>query len=127
MLKAKLCHLPLSFSTLYKSNPFYYCDTTNCSISSFIHTGLIVVLSCGHTYHKVCYNNNEFKCLYYLSFLQDGVDENVQSLLTRLQQFDKIKVEKDDDNILCDNDDKNEPVGCMIFTLEEALQKFQSQ
>ncbi|CAG8506626.1 1991_t:CDS:2 [Funneliformis caledonium] len=95
MLKAKLYHLPLSFNTSHKPNSFYYCDTTNCSIS--------------------------------LSFHTDSVDENVQSLLTRLQQFDEIKVKKDDDNILCDDDDENEPIRCMIFTLEEALQKFQLQ
>ncbi|CAG8548088.1 205_t:CDS:2 [Funneliformis caledonium] len=115
MPEAKLCHLLLGFCTSHKPNPFYYSDTTNFSISLSIHTGLIVVLSCGHTYHKVCYDNNGFKYSYCLSFLQDGVDKNVQFLLTRLQQFDKIKVEKDDDNILCDDDDENEPVGSKTF------------
>ena len=34
------------------------------------------IVSLGHTYHKLC-----------LSFLQDGVDEHVWSLLERLQCF----------------------------------------
>ena len=124
MPEAKLCHLPLGFSTLRKPNQFDYCDADNCFILS---TGPIEVLACGHTYHKICYDNNGFKCLHCLSFLQNGVDEHVQSLLIRLQQFNEIQVEKDDDNIQCDDNDENEPVECMKFTLEEALQKFQSQ
>ena len=48
-------------------------------------------------------------------------------MLIRLQQFNEIQVEKDDDNIQCDDNDENEPVECMKFTLEEALRKFQSQ
>jgi len=90
MPEAKLCHLLLSFSTLHKPNLFCYYDITNCSILLSINTGPIVVLACGHTYHKICYDNNGFKCLHCLSFLQDGIDEHVQSLLIRLQQFNKI-------------------------------------
>ena len=34
--------------------------------------------------------------LHCLSFLQNGVDEHVQSLLIRLQLFNEIQVEKDE-------------------------------
>ncbi|CAG8531776.1 17084_t:CDS:1 [Funneliformis caledonium] len=119
MPEAKLCHLPLGFNTLHKLNPFYDFDIANCSIFSSINTGLIVVLACSHTYHKICYNNSRFKCLYCLSYLQEDVNVHVQSLLTRLQQFNEIQVEKDDNNIPYDNDDKNESVECMTFILEE--------
>ncbi len=67
--EAKLCHLSLGFSILHKPNPFCYYDITNCSILLSINIGLIVILACGHTYHKICYDNNRFKCLYCLSFL----------------------------------------------------------
>jgi len=80
MPKAKLCHLSLDFSTLHKLNPFYYCDATNYSTSS-INTGSIVILAYGYIYYKICYDNNGFKCLHCFLFLQDGVDEYVQSLL----------------------------------------------
>ncbi|CAG8701800.1 5120_t:CDS:1, partial [Ambispora gerdemannii] len=87
----------------------------------------IEVLACGHTYHKICYSRNGSKCLHCLSFLQDGVDEHVQSLLEHLRHFNEHQVEEPDDNIPCDDNDENEPVECMVFTLEEALQKFQLQ
>ncbi len=80
ILKAKLYHLPLGFNTLYKLNSFYYCDIINYS-TLFINIGSIMILAYGYTYYKICYDNDEFKCLYCLSFLQDGVDEHVQSLL----------------------------------------------
>src|SRR6266540_2529927 len=70
MLKAQLCHLPLGFNIISKSNQFRYCDATNCLIFSIINIDdPIKVLACGHTYHKFCYSNNQFKCLYCLSFL----------------------------------------------------------
>ena len=50
------------------------------------------IVSLGHTYHKLC-----------LSFLQDGVDEHVWSLLERLQCF-KIQIEES--NIPCNDDDQ---------------------
>ncbi|CAG8695064.1 7436_t:CDS:1, partial [Ambispora gerdemannii] len=70
---------------------------------------------------------NGSKCLHCLSFLQDDVDENIQFLLEHLRHFNEHQVEESDDNIPCDDNDENEPVKCMIFILEEALQKFQLQ
>ncbi len=124
MLDASLSHLPLGFNITHKPDPFYYCDSSNYSI--LLPTD-IKILACGHIYHKYCYNNNGFKCLHCLLFLQNGVDEHVQSLLERLQRFNETQVEEPDDNISCDDNDKNELVGCMKFTLEETLQKFKSQ
>ncbi len=124
MLDASLSHLPLGFNTAYKPDPFCYYDFSNCSI--LLPTD-IKILACGHTYHKYCYDNNGFKCLHCLSFLQNSVNEHVQSLLECLQCFNEIQVEEPDDNISCDDNDKNELVGCMKFTLEETLQKFKSQ
>ncbi|RHZ49677.1 hypothetical protein Glove_518g9 [Diversispora epigaea] len=82
MPKAELSHLPLGFNTVYKPNPLCYCDSSNCSV--LLDTD-VKILACGHTYHNFCYVNNGFKCLYCLSFLQNGIDEQVQSLLERLQ------------------------------------------
>ena len=124
MPDAGLSHLPLGFNTTHKPDPFRYCDSSNCSI--LLPTD-IKILACGHTYHKYCYDNNGFKCLHCLSFIQDGVDEHVQSLLERLQRFNEAQVEEPDDDIPCDDNDENEPVGYMKFTLEEALQKFKSK
>ncbi|CAG8667725.1 4067_t:CDS:2 [Ambispora gerdemannii] len=90
----------------------------------------IKVLACGHTYHKSCYTNNGFKCMHCLSFLRDGIDEQVQSLLERLQRFNEeqqAEVEDPENNIPCDDDDESESVKYMAFTLEEALRKFQQQ
>ncbi|CAG8664908.1 7013_t:CDS:1, partial [Ambispora gerdemannii] len=56
-----------------------------------------------------------------------GVDEHVQFLLERLQHLNKHQVEEPDNIIPCEDNNENEPVECMIFTLEEALQKFQLQ
>ncbi|CAG8611186.1 5164_t:CDS:2 [Funneliformis caledonium] len=86
MPEAKLCHLPLGFNTLHKSNPFHYYAMTDCSISSSINTGLNVVLAYGHIYHKVCYDNTRFKCLYCLSFLQDDellATKNIKNYLSK--------------------------------------------
>ncbi|RHZ52392.1 hypothetical protein Glove_461g14 [Diversispora epigaea] len=78
MPEAELSHLPLGF----KPNPLCYCDSSNCSV--LLDTD-VKILACGHTYHNFCYVNNGFKCLHCLSFLQNGIDEQVQSLLERLQ------------------------------------------
>lgn len=130
MPEARLCHFPLGFNTLHKPDPFRYCDASNCPIYLLINTDPIKVLACGHTYHKSCYTNNGFKCLHCLSFLQDGIDENVQSLLERLQCFKEepqVEVENPENNIPCDDNDESEPIEYMAFALEETLQKFQQQ
>jgi len=124
MPDASLSHLPLDFNTAYKPDPFCYCDSSNCSI--LLPTD-IKILACDHIYHKYCYDNNGFKCLHCLSFLQNGVNEYVQSLLECLQRFNETQVKELDDDIPYDNNNENEPVRCMKFTLEEALQKFKSQ
>ncbi|CAG8773264.1 17074_t:CDS:2, partial [Funneliformis caledonium] len=61
MSDAGLSHLPLSFNTAHKPDPFHYCDSSNCSI--LLPTD-IKILACGYTYHKYCYGNNGFKCLH---------------------------------------------------------------
>ncbi len=92
-----LCYLLLGFNTLYKLDPFRYCDASNYPISLLINIDLIKVLACDHIYHKSCYTNNGFKCLYCLSFLQDGVDEHVQSLLECLRCFkEELQTEVED-------------------------------
>ncbi len=127
MPEARLCHLLLGFNTLYKPDLFHYCDASNCSISLSINIELIQVLACGYIYYRSCYFNNRFKCLYWLSFLQNDIDEHVQSLLKRLQRFKEepqIEAEDSENNIPCDDNDESEPVEYMALVLEEALQKF---
>ncbi|CAG8684555.1 14915_t:CDS:2 [Funneliformis caledonium] len=103
MLKTQLRHLPLGFN-----NP-------------------IKILACGYTYHRFCYSNNRFKCLHCLSFLCNGIDEHVQSLLKSLQKR-KEQVIKPESNIPCDdNDDESELIKYIAYALEEALHKFQQQ
>ncbi|RIB08745.1 hypothetical protein C2G38_2210816 [Gigaspora rosea] len=109
MPEAQLWHLPLGFSP-------------------------IEVLSCGHTYHKFCYNNNGSKCLHCLAFLQNGIDEHVQSLQESLLNPDKKKNKKkktqakeSEENNPCDNDDEIEPINYRTSSLEKALREFQSQ
>ncbi len=82
ILEAELSHLPLSFNTTYKLDLFHYYDLSKYSILLPID---IKTLSYGHTYHNFCYSNNGFKCLFCLLFIQDGVDEHIQSLLKCLQ------------------------------------------
>ncbi|CAG8693326.1 7139_t:CDS:2 [Funneliformis caledonium] len=130
MPEVRLCHLPLGFNTLYKPNSFRSCDASNCPIPLLINTDPIKVLTCGHTYHKSCYTNNGFKYLHCLSFLQDGIDEHVQSLLERLRYFkeeSRIEVEDPENDIPCDDNVESKSVEYMAFALEEALQKFQQQ
>ena len=134
MPEAQLCHLPLGFNTSCKPNSSRYCDASNC-LSFSVNIGTIEVLACGHTYHKFCYNHNGSKCMHCLSFLQDGVDEHVQSLLERLRNLDNGKkknkgkkvIEESEKNTPCDDDDEVEPVSYRALLLEQALQKFQSQ
>ncbi|RIB10066.1 hypothetical protein C2G38_2207130 [Gigaspora rosea] len=109
MPEAQLWHLPLGFSP-------------------------IEVLSCGHTYHKFCYNNNGSKCLHCLAFLQNGIDEHVQSLQESLLNPDKKKNKKkktqakeSEENNPCDYDDEIEPINYRTSSLEKALREFQSQ
>ncbi|RIB20139.1 hypothetical protein C2G38_2081627, partial [Gigaspora rosea] len=92
MLEAQLCHLPLGFNTSHTPNPFHYCDASNCSISPFVNTDPCSI--CGHGYHKSCYTNNGFICVYCLSFLKDGVDKHIQSLLDSLQSLERKKRRK---------------------------------
>jgi len=129
MPKARLCHLPLGFSTLYKPDPLRYCDASNCSDFSSINIDQIKILACGHTYHTSCYNNNGSKCLHCLLFLQNGIDEHVKSLLDRLQRFDEqeVQVEELENDTSCDDNDETEPVDYVALAFEQALQKFQSQ
>ena len=64
-----------------------------------------------------------------LSFLQDGIDKHVQSLLERLHHFEEqqAKVEDPENNTSCDDDDESEPIEYVACALEEALHKFQQQ
>jgi len=82
--KAQLCYLPLGFSTLYKPDPLCYYNSSNCSNFSSINIDLIKILSCDHTYHISCYNNNGLKCLHCLLFLQNDINEYVKFLLKHL-------------------------------------------
>lgn len=127
MPEARLRHFPLGFSTLHKPDPLRYCDA-NCSNFS-TNTEPIEILACGHTYHTSCYNNNGLKCLHCLSFLQNGIDEHVRSLLERLQCFNEqqVQVEGPENDIPCDDNDETEPVDYVTFSLEQSLQRFQSQ
>ncbi len=77
MLKAQLYHLLLEFNTLYKPNLFQYYNISNCSISLLINIDPIKILTCDHTYHKSYYINNKFKCIHYLLFLQNNIDEHI--------------------------------------------------
>ena len=129
MPEARLCHLPLGFNTLHRPDPLQYCDASNCSNSLLINTDPIKVLACGHTYHKSCYTDNGFKCMHCLSFLQDGIDEHVRSLLERLHRFEEQQAEVEDpeNNTPCDDDDESEPIEYVACALEEELRKFQQQ
>ncbi|RIB08714.1 hypothetical protein C2G38_2210869 [Gigaspora rosea] len=134
MPEAQLWHLPLGFSTSCQPDPLLYCDASNCLFLSSINTGPIEVLSCGHTYHKFCYNNNGSKCLHCLAFLQNGIDEHVQSLQESLLNPDKKKNKKkktqakeSEENNPCDDDDEIEPINYRTSSLEKALREFQSQ
>ncbi|RIB26015.1 hypothetical protein C2G38_2065994 [Gigaspora rosea] len=123
MLEAQLCHLPLGFNTSHTPNPFHYCDASNCSISPFVNTDP-VVLSCSHGYHKSCYANNGFICVYCLSLLKDGVDKHVQSLLESLQFLERKKKKKKEtqvEGVPCDDNNEFEKVKYKAFELEEAL------
>ncbi len=121
--EARLCHLPLGFNNLYKPDLFHCCDASNCFIP--INTDPIRVLACSHIYHKFCYTNNGFKCMHCLSFLQDGIDEHIQSLLECLHKEEQVEIEDPENNIPCDNDDESEPVEYIAIALEETLYKFQ--
>ena len=129
MPETRLCHLLLGFNTLYKPDLFH-CDTSNCSISLLINIKPIQILAYGHTYHKSCYTNNGSKCMHCLSFLQDGIDEHIWSLLERLHRFEgeqQAEVENLENNLPYDNDEKGEPIKYVAYALEEALHKFQQQ
>ena len=129
MPASQLCHLPLGFNTLHKPDPLHYCDASNCSVSSPTNMDPINILACGHTYHKSCYTTNGSKCLHCLSFLQDGVDEHVQSLLQSLRRLNKQQAEDEgpENEVPCDDCDESEPVEYEAFALEEALRKFRLQ
>ncbi|RIB07814.1 hypothetical protein C2G38_2213320 [Gigaspora rosea] len=128
MPEAQLCYLLLSFSSLHKPDSFHYCDMFNCFIFlSPFNTDAVIALVCSHTYHKSCYINNGFKCLYCLAFLQEGIDIQVQSLLESLKVLKPSKKQvKKCDNSSFGNDKNNErgTIKYLAFELEEVLQKF---
>ena len=128
MLKVQLRYLSLGFNTAHKLYQFHYCDAANCLIpSSIIVDNLIEILAYSYTYYRSYYSNNGFKCLHYLSFLYNSVDEHVQSLLQSLQK-QKEQVVEPENNIPCDdNDNESESIKYVAYALEEALRKFQQQ
>lgn len=85
-----LRHLPTAYSTSHPPQPGL-CDKCGLQLSN---QG--AVLACGHGYHPMCYGR---RCVYCEAFYKNGIFENVDSFLKRLQKGADILTQDDvDDN-----------------------------
>ena len=64
------------------------------------------ILICGHRYHWNCYNQIEFKCKHCIQYFKEGIQNNVNAFVKRLEAEDKDKLTKED--LEDDEDDEND-------------------
>ncbi|CAG8697727.1 15195_t:CDS:2, partial [Acaulospora morrowiae] len=121
-----LCHLPLGYSSSHKPS-LSGCNSSNCFITNNIlteETGR--VLPCGHAYHDTCFSQDGSKCLHCLDYINNDVDNHVNSLLESLRQLNsntKVK-SKDRDSIPEDNDDTKESVDGISAPWDNTIWRF---
>ncbi|CAG8590529.1 16100_t:CDS:2 [Acaulospora morrowiae] len=124
--EAWLCHLPLGYSSSHKPS-LSGCDSSNCFITNNIlieETGR--VLPCGHAYHDTCFSQDGSKCLHCLDYINNGVDNHVNSLLESLCQLNsntKVK-SKDRDSIPEDNDNTKESADNISAPWDNTIWRF---
>ena len=86
-------HLPMAFSTEYPpTDRSIECHLQNTCIKFQLNSNdqnyqqliKLVLLSCGHIYHKYCLQRHDYKCLYCLNYIKNQIDINVESIINRL-------------------------------------------
>ena len=119
--------LPLGYSTEYPP-VFGQCD--NCH-ESLNNQDQYQVLICGHGYHVNCYALLEFRCHHCLEYLKKGIQQNVDSFLSRLNSGMEKLVEDDIEEVTETQDDENDElininnneIENVQISLNERLQK----
>jgi len=105
MKEAWFCHLPIEYSSSYKSS-LSGCDSSSYSITNItITVETRRVLPCDHVYHNIYFSWDGSKCLHCLNYIKDGIDKYVQLLLDnlcRLKSNNNIE-SKESDSISKDN------------------------
>ena len=78
-----------------------------------------VVLICGHGYHSACYNK---RCVYCENFYKNGIYENVNAFLKRIEKGTDTLTQDDlDDEIGEDGEEETEETECEQSDVSAAL------
>jgi hypothetical protein len=85
-----LRHLPTAYSTSHPPQ-LGLCD--NCKLQLVNSNSIVLV--CGHGYHLDCYDK---RCIYCENFYKNGIFENVNSFLKRIEKGADILTQDDLDN-----------------------------
>ena len=95
-----LRHLPTAYST-FRLPKSEICDKCGLHLNN---NG--VVLACGHGYHPACYG---IRCTYCENFYKNGIFENVNSFLKRVEKGTDILTQDDlDDEVDEDEEEESE-------------------
>lgn len=97
-------HLPMAFSTKYplidQSVECHLQDTCmkfqlNSSDQSYKELMKLVLLPCGHIYHRYCLQHHDHKCPHCLNYIKNQIDVNVESIISRLTNEKDLPVGND--------------------------------
>jgi hypothetical protein len=86
--------LPLAWSTSNLPVNNKFCNAENCLLSDIVDSNIIILI-CGHSYHKECYSSFNEKCKYCFNYLSESIITNINSLNRRL-----FKALKDNEKII---------------------------
>ncbi len=112
-VEVDLRHLPTAYSTLHPPK-LGLCD--NCELPLDDNC---VVLACGHGYHPVCYDR---RCVYCENFYKNGIFENVNSFLKRIEKGTNILTCDDLDDEINEEEEEEEETASEETDISLALE-----
>ncbi len=108
-----LRHLPTAYSTIHLPKPGL-CDSCGLQLND---DGIVLV--CGHGYHPNCYNR---RCTYCENFYKNGIFENVNSFLKRIEKGTDTLTQDDlDDEVGGEEEEESEETASEQADISTAL------
>jgi hypothetical protein len=111
--------LPLAWSTSKLPSDDKLCDAEDCLSLNNLDSSNIIILICGHSYHKECLSFLDEKCKHCFNYLSESIKNNINSLNKRLSKplkDDEISEIKNNENNL--KIDENENVEILLEQVE---------
>src|SRR6266508_4008714 len=85
---------------------------------------ILISLSCDYVYHQYCLQYFEYKCLYYLKYIKNEINNNVKSIICRITK-ENVKIEIDqEDEVQLINDDEPEDLSKQISFDSQVANQF---